>query len=91
MFGDYFYYYGSKLSIFYEESVIIPQIGPNVVRALPLASGRRYVVTTVVFRTYDNSYQPPLQPSSSSLGPDLATPTSFFCHINPLRDTMEKI
>ena len=33
---------------------------------------------------------PPLQPFSSSLGPDLATPTTFFRHIDPLRDTVEK-
>ena len=32
----------------------------------------------------------PLQPFSSSLGPDLATPTTLLCCIDPLRDTVEK-
>ena len=48
------------------------------------------MVTAVVSEPTMTPTSPPLQPFSSSLGPDLATPTTFFCHIDPLRDTVEK-
>ena len=44
----------------------------------------------MVSDTHNEPTSPPLQPFSSSLGPDLTTPTTFFCHIDPLRDTVEK-